>query len=417
MVDDSILAAQSELAEHYPQEHCLPFNGKEITGIAIQLLTDSCEIDSSVQENKAEDPGLLSLFATGGTTGDSKLAEWGYLTWQSMISIQMELMPVPDIPACYLVSAPMTHAAGVASFAPIMQGAQILVMDGVVPDKLLSTIETYRVTHLFLPPTAIYMLLNHKGVKDYDYSSLRYFWYAAAPMSVEKLKEALAVFGPVMVQSYGQAESPMLCAFLSVQDHVDAIETNDFSIIRSCGKTAPQIELAIMDDDANILSPGEEGEIVVKGDLLMRCYYNNPQATAEIRVNGWQRTGDIGVFDNKGYLSIVDRKRDMIITGGFNVYPGEIEQLIWGHPAIKDCAVIGIPDEKWGEQVTAVVELKDSDIKPDAQEIIELCKKKLGSVKSPKEIIFWDELPRSPVGKVLKKDIRRFFWDDTDRKI
>ena len=149
----------------------------------------------------------------------------------------------------------------------------------------------------------------------------------------------------------------------------------------------------------------------------MRCYFNDPEATNEIRVNGWQKTGDVGVFDNEGYLTIVDRKRDMIISGGFNVYPGEIEQLIWGHPSIKDCCVIGIPDEKWGEQVTAVVELKDPNDKLDTQEIIALCKQKLGSVKSPKEVLIWNELPRSPVGKELKKEVRKYFWDKVGRKI
>ncbi len=417
VVDDNILTSNPELTRQFPDKQCLSFSGNKIAGIEIKTFIDNVDAEQQEKIKRGDDPELISLFSTGGTTGDSKLAEWGYLTWQSMVSIQNELMPEPDIPSSYLVSAPMTHAAGVSSFAPMLQGASIIVMEGMIPDVLLTTIESYKVTHLFLPPTAIYMLLAHEGVNKHDYSSLRYFWYAAAPMSVEKLKEAIDVFGPVMVQTYGQAESPMVCTFLSIQDHVDAVESNDFSKIRSCGKTAPQIKLAIMDDDGNILPNGEEGEIVVKGDLLMRCYYNNPEATAEIRINGWQRTGDVGVFDEHGYVSIVDRKRDMIISGGFNVYPGEIEQLIWGHPAIKDCAVIGIPDEKWGEQVTAVVELKDPNDKPDAQEIIELCKKKLGSVKSPKEILFWDELPRSPVGKVLKKDIRKYFWDKVGRKI
>jgi len=416
-VDSNILASNPELAKQYKDENCLSFTGKEIAGIGIQTFTEG--IDQKAEDNllRTDAPELISLFPTGGTTGDSKLAEWGYLTWQSMVSIQNELMPEPDIVSSYLVSAPMTHAAGVASFAPMLQGSNIIVMEGMVPDVLLSIIEKYKVTHLFLPPTAIYMLLAHEGVKNHDYSSLRYFWYAAAPMSVEKLKEAIDVFGPVMVQTYGQAESPMVCTFLSAKDHADAVATGDFSKIRSCGKTAPQIGLAIMDDDANLLPAGQEGEIAVKGDLLMRCYFNNPDATKEIRVDGWQKTGDVGVFDDDGYLSIVDRKRDMIISGGFNVYPGEIEQLIWGHPTIKDCAVIGIPDEKWGEQVTAVVELKDPDVKPDAQEIIALCKQKLGSVKSPKEILIWDELPRSPVGKVLKKEIRKYFWDKVGRKI
>tara|TARA_R110002096_G_scaffold190214_2_gene371237 strand:- start:5933 stop:7498 length:1566 start_codon:yes stop_codon:yes gene_type:complete len=416
-VDSNILASNPELAEQYKGENCLSFTAKEIAGVAIENFIKSIDQDTEEKLTRRDESKLVSLFPTGGTTGDSKLAEWGYLTWQSMVSIQIELMPEPDIPSCYLVSAPMTHAAGVASFAPILQGSNIVVMEGMIPDILLSVIEKYKVTHLFLPPTAIYMLLAHEGVRNYDYSSLRYFWYAAAPMSVEKLKEAIEVFGPVMVQTYGQAESPMVCTFLSVDDHVHAVESGDSSRIRSCGKTAPHIDLAILDDDGNTLPAGKEGEIAVKGDLIMRCYFNNPDATQEIRVNGWQKTGDVGVFDNDGYLSIVDRKRDMIISGGFNVYPGEIEQLIWGHPAIKDCAVIGIPDEKWGEQVTAVVELKEAAIKPNTQEIIELCKQKLGSVKSPKEILIWDELPRSSVGKVLKKEIRKYFWDKLDRKI
>lgn len=417
IVDSNILAANPELANQYDDNRCLSFTGKDIASVGIQSLTGKLDQAEAEKLKKNDDPELISLFSTGGTTGDSKLAEWGYLTWQSMVSIQLKLMPEPNIPAAYLVSAPMTHAAGVASFGPMLQGANIIVMEGMIPDILLSTIEKYKVTHLFLPPTAIYMLLAYEGVKSYDYSSLRYFWYAAAPMSVEKLKEAIDVFGPVMVQTYGQAESPMVCTFLSAEAHANAVDTGDFSKISSCGKTAPQIELAILDDDANILPTGQEGEVAVKGDLLMRCYYNNPEATDEIRINGWQKTGDVGIFDDEGYLSIVDRKRDMIISGGFNVYPGEIEQLIWGHPSIKDCAVIGIPDEKWGEQVTAVVELKDPDVKLDTQEIITFCKQKLGSVKSPKEIIIWDELPRSPVGKVLKKEIRKYFWDKVGRKI
>lgn len=417
MVAEDILTSYPELAKQYPEEQRLSFTGKKIVDSDIQSLVEFVEESQVERLKEHSEAEVISLFSTGGTTGDSKLAEWGQSTWQSMTSIQMELMPEPDIPACYLICAPMSHAAGISSFALIGQGANIILMDGVVPDALLSTIENYNVTHLFLPPTAIYMLLAHENVRNYDYSSLRYFWYAAAPMSVEKLKEAVDVFGPVMVQSYGQVECPMLCTFLSAQDHVDAIETDNYSKIRSCGKASPHVELAIMDDDGNILPSGKEGEIAVKGGLLMNCYHNNPEATAEIRVDGWQRTGDIGMFDEEGYLSIVDRKRDMIISGGFNVYPGEIEQLIWSHDAVKDCAVIGIPDEKWGEQVTAVIELKKASAKLDVQEIINLCKQELGSVKSPKEVLIWDELPRSPVGKVLKKEIRKHFWDKVDRKI
>lgn len=417
-VDDRIAASVPELLDCIPESQRITFNGQSIAGQKIQSLPKAEIADKKDNYHQStSDQNLISLLATGGTTGDSKLGEWSGLTWQTLVAIQMELMPLPEIPACCLVAAPMTHAAGIISFAPILQGATILVMDGVKPGILLPAIEKYKVTQLFLPPTAIYILLNHAGVEDYDYSSLRYFLYAAAPMSVDKLKEAMAIFGPVMIQTYGQVEAPMYCTCLTVQDHVNALENKNFSILRSCGRVSPHVGLKIIDDEWNFLPQGQEGEIVVKGVLLMRGYYHDSAETSAIRNNGWQRTGDVGVFDPEGYLSIVDRKRDMIISGGFNVFPSQIEQLLWGHPEIQDCAVIGIPDEKWGEQVTAIIELKDKNAKPDVQEIIAYCKKKLGSVKTPKQILIWDELPRSPVGKVLKKEIRKIFWDKAGRKI
>lgn len=415
-VDDSVVTAFPELADTFSGDQLIELNSQRVAGIELGALTG--QVSDSAADAAESSENLVNLFATGGTTGDSKLAEWGSLTWDTLSAIQNELMPLPDIPACYLVAAPMTHAAGIASFEVIRQGATVIVMDGMVPEKLLSTIESHRVTHLFMPPTAIYMLLAHPRVRAWDYSSLRYFWYAAAPMSVEKLKEAIDIFGPVMIQTYGQAEAPMLCTFLSAEDHVLALDSKNPSILRSCGKISPHVEVAVLDDEGKLLEPGQEGEIAIRGNLLMRAYYRNPEATEAIRCEGgWQRSGDIGVFDDNGYLAIVDRKRDMIISGGFNVYPSEIEQLLWGHSAIKDCAVIGIPDEKWGEQVTAVVELKDKSQPPDAQEIIQYCKSKLGSVKAPKQVLFWDELPRSPVGKVLKKEIRKVFWEEAGRKI
>ena len=360
---------------------------------------------------------IVSLFPTGGTTGDPKLAKWGTSSWNAIIDIQNKQMQITDISPCYLVSAPMTHAAGIGSFATILQGGSIVVMDGFSPEKILNAIQKYKVTSLFLPPTAIYMLLSFDNIKFFDFSSLRHFWYAAAPMSVDKLKEAISIFGPVMVQTYGQAEAPMICTFFSAQDHIKAINTENNSILGSCGKASPGIEIVILDEHGDLVPEGSKGEIAIKGELLMNGYYKNSEATNCIRVNGWQLTGDIGILDQEGYLSLVDRKGDMIISGGFNIYPGEIEQLIWGIPSIRDCAVIGLPDEKWGEKVTAVIELKDPNISPTEDEIIQLCKEKLGSVKAPKKIIIFDELPRSPVGKVLKKDLRSIFWGDTKRKI
>jgi acyl-CoA synthetase (AMP-forming)/AMP-acid ligase II len=310
----------------------------------------------------------------------------------------------------------MTHAAGITSFALLAFGATNVIMPKADPEAIMRTIEREKVTHLFLPPTVIYVMLAHPNVRKYDYSSLRNFIYAAAPMSADKLREAIDVFGPVMTQTYGQAEAAMICTFFSPEQHVEALTTGKEKRLLSCGRPALFMRVEIMDDDGNLLARGENGEIVMRGGLVMKGYYNNPDATEEASLFGWHHTGDIGYKDEDDFVYIVDRKKDMIISGGFNVYPSEIEQVIWTHDAVQDCAVIGIPDEKWGEAVKAVIELKPG-AKVGADEIIALCKEKLGSVKAPKTVEFWDELPRSPVGKVLKKDIRKPFWKGRGRSV
>ncbi len=365
----------------------------------------------------ADDPDdICGIFSSGGTTGRPKGILFTNALFETLIAAMVAHMP-PDKPPVHLCAAPMTHAAGVVGLSLMAHGATNVIMNGVQLPQLMENIEKHGVTYLFLPPTAIYVMLAHPDVRDFDYSSLEYFVYAAAPMSVEKLREAMDVFGPVMTQTYGQAEAPMICTFFSPAGHAEAIATNKAHRLASCGLPGLLTPVEIMDDDENILPVGERGEIVVRGRLVMAGYFKNPEATAEVTTsNGWHRTGDIGHKDEDGYIYIVDRKGDMIISGGFNVYPSEIEQVIWTHPAVQDCAVIGAPDEKWGEAVTAVVELKPG-AKASAAEIVELCKQELGSVKAPKAVVFWDELPRSAVGKVRKKDIRDRFWQGRERKI
>jgi len=224
------------------------------------------------------------------------------------------------------------------------------------------------------------------------------------------------VFGPVLTQTYGQAEACMICTFLSPEDHVAALETNKRHRLASCGRISPLVRLETMDDQGRVLPRGERGEIVVRGALVMKGYYNNPQATEEASAFGWHHTGDIGVIDEDGFVYIVDRKKDMIISGGFNVFPSEVEQVLWGHPAVQDCAVIGVPDDKWGEAVKAVVELKPGTT-ASAEELIALARDKLGGVKAPKSVDFIAALPRSPVGKVLKKTLREPYWAGRERKI
>jgi acyl-CoA synthetase (AMP-forming)/AMP-acid ligase II len=358
---------------------------------------------------------LTSIWPSGGTTGRSKGVMLTHLNFTTMIANFASSMPY-DEPGVHLVAAPMTHAAGCVAMPLLATGATQVVIPKADPLEIMRCIEAHRVTTLFLPPTAIYSMLAHPRVREFDYSSLKHFVYAAAPMSAEKLKECLEVFGPVMAQTFGQAESPMLCTFLSPKQHLVIGDPLLERRLMSCGLPTLFTQVEIMDDAGRLLGPEERGEIVTRGNLVMKGYFKNPQATEEASRFGWHHTGDIGLKDADGYVYIVDRKRDMIISGGFNLYPSEIEQVIWGHPAVQDCAVIGVPDEKWGEAVKAVVELKPGhEASPEA--LMAFCRERLGGMKTPKSVEVWAQLPRSPVGKVLKRDIREKFWVGIARRV
>jgi acyl-CoA synthetase (AMP-forming)/AMP-acid ligase II len=364
----------------------------------------------------ADDPDAVCMMVgTGGTTGKPKAVE---IKHRALVAMTLAFAAhLPEAEPVQLLAAPMSHAAGALTFCVFAVGGTHIVHDGVVPAQIFDSIERHRVTRLFLPPTAIYALLAQPDVRERDFSSLQHFIYAAAPMSVEKLKESLEVFGPVMAQCFGQVEAPMICTVMTPADHVEALSHPDKERrLASCGRPSMVATVAIMDDDGNLLPAGERGEIVVRGDLLMRGYYKNEEQTRDARrPGGWHGTGDVGVIDEDGFVYIVDRKRDMIISGGFNVFPSEVEQVIWGHPAVADCAVIGVPDEKWGEMVTAVVELKPGQ-EVEAEELTRLCRERLGPVKTPKHVVF-EELPRSPVGKVLKRALRDRHWEGRARAV
>jgi acyl-CoA synthetase (AMP-forming)/AMP-acid ligase II len=235
-------------------------------------------------------------------------------------------------------------------------------------------------------------------------------------MSVEKLKKAIQLWGPIMTGGYGQSEAMTGICNLRPDEHMRHGQLADDNRLSSVGRPNPLIRVEILDDEHRRVPPGETGEICVKGDLVMKGYYKNPEKTAETLIDGWLHTGDMGHLDAEGYLHITDRKKDMIISGGFNVYPSEVEQVLWSHPAVQDCAVIGVPDDTWGEAVKAVVELNPGAEVTEA-ELIALCKEKLGGVMAPKSVDFIPSLPRSPVGKVLKKDLRNPYWADAQRRI
>jgi acyl-CoA synthetase (AMP-forming)/AMP-acid ligase II len=304
----------------------------------------------------------------------------------------------------YLAFAPLTHAAGVLCFPIMSLGGRVVIMHHPDIGEFLDLIARYRVTHTFLPPTVIYILLDHPKLESTDLSSLQCFWYGAAPISVARLTEALEKIGP-MAQLFGQTEAPMMISMMPPEDHYNADGSIATGRLSSAGRVGPLVRVGIMDGDGNLMPIGERGEIVVRGSLVMDGYYKNAEATAEASVQGWHHTGDIGYLDADNFLYIVDRAKDMIITGGFNVYSVEVENALQAHETIQDCAVIGLPDDKWGERVVAVVQPRAGRT-VDVAAVSAFVKQRVGSVKAPKQIEVWDDLPRSKVGKVLKSEIR-----------
>ncbi len=364
-------------------------------------------------EHKPTD--LFGIFATSGTTGNPK----GVLhTHQSLMLVVIDFLYSlgyrdPQIHYCV---APVTHLAGTFIFSFSAVGSTTILESNVDPLKIMKTIEEQKVTVLFLPPTVIYMMLAHPQVRDFDYSSLKNFIYAAAPMSPEKVREANEVFGPVMTNIFGQTESPAPTTILLPEEH----RPDDGPVwekrLSSIGRACLSRWTEIMDENGNILPPHETGELVVRGSGNMAGYLDDPEATAEACRFGWHHTGDMGFKDEEGYITLVDRKKDMIVSGGFNVFSVEVEKALLSHEAVLEAAVIGVPDEKWGEAVKGLVELKP-DQNVSEEELIAYCKERIGSVKAPKGIDFISELPRSATGKVLKRKLRDKYWEGRERKI
>jgi len=362
-------------------------------------------------------PGrLVGLVPTGGTTGPAKGVRVTTESWSTYVEMAGYYWRCGDTAPVCLSTAPLSHAAGVVAFALFTLGATNVIMPRFDAGEVLRNVERHRVTHLFLPPTAFYALLAHPDARKHDLSSLQMLLLTASPVSPDRVKQGVELFGPCVCQSYGQTEAPMLLTWLDREAVAAAAAGDHPERLRSCGKATYAVRLAIMNDDGKLLPPNEPGEIVARGALVSPGYHNLPEATAEIRTFGWHHTGDVGYRDEDCYFYIVDRKKDMIISGGFNVFSGEVEAAIMAMPQVYECAVIGIPHETWGEAVTALVVVRQGESLTE-EDVIAHCKKKLGGVKTPKSVEFRAEIPKTAAGKIDRKKLRAPYWQGTERAV
>ena len=359
------------------------------------------------------------LFYTSGTTGMPKGA---MLTHRNLLAMTMnfyaDMCPGfgPDDAALH--AAPLSHGSGLYALPNIAKGAANVILESKSFDPALvfETIERHRITNMFAAPTMIKLMVESPALTRCDISSLRSLNYGGAPMLVEDLKEAMSKLGPCLVQLFGQAESPMTITYLSHRDHVLKGTQEQMQRLASAGIERTDVEVKIFGPDDVELPVGEMGEIVTRSDLVMKGYWRNEAASEETIRNGWLHTGDMGYMDEKGYLFIMDRSKDMIISGGENIYPREIEEVLVKHPAVREVAVIGIPDPQWGEAVKAVVALVEGTSVTE-DELILFCKDNIAGYKKPKSIDFVKELPKNNYGKILKRELRAKYWEHTTRKV
>lgn len=350
------------------------------------------------------DPSTVTrLSYSGGTTGKPKAIPGSPRVGAQALQIMLTDWEWPVDPRILAV-VPLSHAGG-SLFGPmLLKNGTMVVMQSFDPGEVLRVIQDYRITCTMLVPTMIYALLDHPDFDKYDLSSLETIFYGASLMSPVRLKEGIERIGPVFFQFYGQAEAPMTVMTMRRSEHI----ADNPQRMSSCGRPVPWVTVGLLDNDNNPVADGEPGEICVRGPLVMDGYLNRDELNRETFAGGWLHTGDVAVKDPDGFYRIVDRKKDMIVTGGFNVFPSEIENVIASHPAVAQVSVFGTPDEKWGETVTAAIVLrKGADVLKD--EIVALVKKHKGSVQAPKRVEFVEAIPQTAVGKPDKKALRQQF--------
>jgi acyl-CoA synthetase (AMP-forming)/AMP-acid ligase II len=351
---------------------------------------------------------LAWLFYTSGTTGKPKGAMVTHRNLQFMTEHYPREVYALNEDDIVMHAGPMTHGSGLWML-PITAGAATQLIPtsrSFDPELIFKLIEKEQVTKIaFIAPTMITMLLNSPAVDRYDTSSLRFIGYGGSPMYVEDLKRAVRRFGPVFCQIYGQGESPMTISMLTPADHRLSDDPIHEKRLASAGRVRDDITVAVLGDDGRELGPDQIGEIAIRGEVVMKGYWNKPEATVEAFRHGWYHTGDLGTRDADGYIYLLDRKKELIISGGANIYPREVEEVLLLHPGVLEVAVIGIPDRLWGESVMAVVRSRDG-ANPTEDELVNLCRDHLASYKKPRFFRFVQDLPKSGYGKILKRELK-----------
>jgi len=376
-----------------------------------------------VARQPAIDPGVQSTdedvafqLYSSGTTGRPKGVMLTNANFFSLLPLAKQMWELsPD--AVNLVAMPLFHIGGGGwAVAGMYEGATSVIVRELNPAALVTMIGELGVSHAFLVPAVLQFMLASPGADQADFSSLRVIVYGASPISEEVLAKSVRVFGCKFWQAYGLTETTGAVVNLAPDDH--DVDGPNKHRLRSCGLPGPGVEVKIVDSDADVEVPtGEVGEIWIRSKQVMRGYWNMPEETAKsITADGWFKSGDAGYLDAEGYLYIHDRVKDMIVSGGENVYPAEVENVLMAHPGVADVAVIGVPDERWGETAKAIV-VRAIGVDATEQELIDYSRERLARFKCPTSVEWIDVLPRNPSGKVLKKDLREPYWAGRTRKV
>ncbi len=407
IVDGQKFAARAQaIVDHAVVERVLDLDdSSRCPGLMSMALTmdDSAlarAMDAPADATADDSTEITKLSYTGGTTGRSKGILHSHRTVVTMINYLLATYEWPE-QIRYLATTPISHAAGALILPTFLRGGTVYLMEKYDAEDFLKRVTLHQINCTFLVPTQIYGLLDLPTLSEYDFSSLALILYGAAPIAPARLEQALDKMGQIFGQLYGQAEAPMALTYLSRKDH----DLKRPHLLRSCGRVIPGNQVKLLSPNCEEVPVGEVGELCVRGPLVMDGYLNRPDENEKAFAGNWLHTGDMARMDEHGYVYIVDRVKDMIISGGFNVYPSEIENCLAQHPVVAMSAVIGLPDEKWGEAVTAVVILKSGSMLTE-QQVIDYIVTHKGVVNAPKKVFFETELPLTALGKVNKKIIR-----------